>query len=106
MPDNNDDDLPIERRSHERPIILREGTKFTMDVKFVVILIMGAVGVGGTWAEQKYALRSARYEIQAEITRVETAAERDKGETNNRLTNLEKTTCAIAKKVGAETGCP
>ena len=86
-------------------VTIRQGSTF-FDLKTVALLVGGALTIGGSWAEQKYALTSARYEIQAEIIRVETAASRDKDETNNRLTNLERTTCAIAKKVGAETGCP
>lgn len=107
MPGHHDeDDTEPERASRERPIVLRDGTKFTVDLKFAMLILGGAISVSASWLEQKYALKSARYEIQAEIVEVKNAAERDKGDVNNRLTNLEKTTCAIAKKVGAETGCP
>lgn len=104
MPDHHDN-RDDERQS--RPIVLRESTQFTLDIKFVIILIAGALGLGGSWMEQKYALRTQRFEIDAQIVDVKNSAIRDKGETNNRLTNLEKTTCAIAKKIGAgDSGCP
>lgn len=116
MPDN-EDGMPNDDHDHDEernsrsdrraPIVLRESTQFTIDIKFVIILVMGALGLGGTWVEQKYALKTQRFEIDAQLVDVRNAALRDKGETNNRLTNLEKATCAIAKKVGAgDSGCP
>ncbi len=108
---DNEDEMPRDDHDHEernsRPIVLRESTQFTIDIKFVIILIAGALGLGGSWVEQKYALKTQRFEIDAQLVEVRNAALRDKGETNNRLTNLEKATCAIAKKVGAgDSGCP
>ena len=92
MPDHNSED-----HHPSREIILRDGSKFALDLKTMILLVSGAIAIGGTWAEQKYALKAARYEIQAEITRVETESDHRTATIEARLTQIQATNCAIAK---------
>ena len=92
--------MPADHNSEDHPsreIVLREGSKFSLDLRTIVLLISGTVAIAGSWAEQKYALKSARYEIQAEITRVETESAHRTATIETRLTQIQATNCAIAK---------
>ena len=97
MPNQDD-----ERRTGDNTIT--ETTK--VDLKTLVLVVTGVLGLAGAMTRGEFRVSALEADLNAKIVAVQNAAERDKGETNYRLTNLERTACAIAKKVGAETGCP
>lgn len=96
MPDNHDDhDHP----SREREYVLREGSKFQLDVKAALMIGGTLVAIAGTWFEQKARVSSLEYEIRAEITRVENAGDRRIAAVEQRLVQIQATNCAIARSL-------
>lgn len=99
MSEHHDD----ERRTGDAAIT--ENTK--VDLKTLILVVTGVLGLAGAMTRSEFRVAALEADLNAKIVEVRNAAERDKGETNYRLTNLEKATCAIAKKVGAgDSGCP
>lgn len=99
MPDPEQPD----RHSREAPSI-GEGTK--VDLKFAVTLVIAIGSAVGSFYKLQSDISAMRYELQAEITRVETQGNQTDERLETKIEQVQETACAIAAKVDAPTvGC-
>ena len=84
---------------------ISERTK--VDLKTLVLVVTGALGLAGAMTRAEMSMRAMDADLNAKIIAVQYAHDKSEGDVNNRLANLEATTCAIAKKIDAPTlRCP
>lgn len=94
MPAHHDDDEP--RPSREQPSI-GEGTK--VDLKFAVTLVIAIGSAVGSFYKLQSDIAAMRYELQAEITRVETTNDKRVSSIEESLRQIKSTNCAIARSL-------
>lgn len=107
--------MPDPRTTGDGTVTLTEGTRFDLKTGLVLagVIVSGALA----WGEQKLALFKQDAQLRAEIVTVQNNLERsgeasDKAQDGriivieNRLANIDATTCAIARKLDVPTvGC-
>ena len=104
MPDRDDThdhhrDSELDRHTHSREVVLREGTKFQLDVKAAIAAGGILVAIAGSWFEQKARIGNLEYEIRAEITRVENSGDKRIGTIETDIKAIKATQCAIARSL-------
>ena len=98
QPDDDRDDRPADnRRSSDHHT--RIGDSTVVDLKTMIMILVFAVGLATSWAEQRFALSAAKYELQAEITRVESIGDKRIGVLEAKLVQIQATNCAIARSL-------
>mgnify|MGYP001600820623 FL=1 len=95
MPKDARDDEPPE---HRREVVLRDGSKFQLDVKSALVIGGTLVAIAGSWFEQKARISTLDYELRAEIVRVANEGEKKQDSLEAKLEPIQDTICAIAKK--------
>ena len=89
--------MPEHGRHTDGGTVINDDTKFSL--KTVHLLIAGVIGVSGVAFRSEIAMRSMRYELQAEITRVENTGDKRFGTVETDIKAIKSTQCAIARSL-------